>query len=128
MRARILRVLDTAPEGLTCKQVERLTGVRHSTASAALTALAAQGKAFRLAGFRNPYHWVTPGNLRGRSVIGKPLFSKDIQIMELTSELNRLKLVLDYPTTAPYAETQHTEQEQEHGTEEHRRFDLEPHH
>jgi DNA-binding transcriptional ArsR family regulator len=128
-RARIIRVLDTAPDGLTCKQVERLTGVRHSTASAALTALAAQGKVFRLDGFRHPFHWVTPGNRQGRAVIGKTLFRKDILIAELSSEVERLKLALDYPTDHTYADisTTHTEQEPGHGTE-HSRIHAESHH
>lgn len=99
-RARIIRVLDTAPEGLTCKQIERLTGVRHSTASAALSWLADKGDVHRLSGFKKPYHWVTSKNLRGRDTLGKPLSRKDeyIQILESQVEGLLLRLSIDYPT------------------------------
>ena len=117
-RARILRVLDTAPEGLTCKQIERMTGIRHATASSALTALASQGRAFRLGGFRKPYHWVTPANLRGRTIIGKPLFRKDILIEDLSNQIQELRLMLDYPTEPATVEPEQdrAEQEQSSGT------------
>ena len=117
-RARIERVLDTAPEGLTCKQIERMTGVRHSTASAALSGLAAQGKVFRLGGFRKPYHWVTPGNLRGRPVLEKPLSRKDMQIIQLHARIEVLQNRLDYPTGPARVspEQDRAEQEQTIGT------------
>jgi hypothetical protein len=117
-RARIERVLDTAPEGLTCKQIERMTGVRHSTASAALSGLAAQGKVFRLGGFRKPYHWVTPGNLRGRPVLDKPVSKKDRLIHRLVRENTQLRTLLDYPTDSDTLspEQDRAEQEQTVGT------------
>jgi hypothetical protein len=127
-RAKILRVLDRAPEGLTCKQIERMAGIRHATASAALTGLAAQGRVFRLDGFRKPYHWITPGNLRGRTIIGKPLYRKDLLIIDQQNQIEQLRFMLDYPTKSATvdAEQDRAEDEQDNGA--HSRFDLEPHH
>lgn len=108
-RARILRVLNTAPEGLTCKQVERMTGVRHSTASAALSWLADKGLVHRLSGFRKPYHWVTSENLRGRAVIEKPRSRKDLLIDELYRRIYVLTTPQDSATLSP--EQDRTERE-----------------
>jgi hypothetical protein len=119
-RARILRVLETAPEGLTCKQVERMTGVRHSTASAALSALAEHQQVFRLAGFNKPYHWVTPTNLRGRPTLGKPQSKKDFYIELLENQVSGLllRISLDYPTEPATVDVEQdrAEQEQHSGT------------
>lgn len=113
-RARILRVLATAPEGLTCKQIERLTGVRHSTASAALSWLGDKGKVARLAGFKKPYRWITPDNLRGRAVIEKPRSRKDLLIDELYRRIYVLTTPQDGATLSP--EQDRAEQEEHSGT------------
>lgn len=100
-RAKILRVLETAPEGLTCKQIERMTGIRHATASAALSGMAEAGKVHRLDGFRKPYHWITPSHLRGRLILPKRTSLKDQRILSLEMELMTLQAQqarVDYPT------------------------------
>jgi hypothetical protein len=115
-RARIIRVLDMAPEGLTCKQIERMTGVRHSTASAALSWLADHQQVYRLAGFNKPYHWVTPTNLRGRPTLDKPQSKKDeyIEILENQVSGLLLRLSLDYPTERATLSPEHIREEREH--------------
>ena len=114
-----LRVLDTAPEGLTCKQIERMTGMRHSTASRLSPLWPHRDGLSGLGGFRKPYHWVTPGNLRGRPIIGKPMSRKDVRIKYLEAKVSIYEsLGVDYPTVSAMLEPEQerTEQEQEIGT------------
>jgi len=132
-RAKILRVLDRAPEGLTTKQVCRMTGLRHPTVSGALAEMSKDSRVFRLAGFNKPYHWITPDNLRGREFILPPLGRKDVLIHQLQGELETLKLSIlldNYPTpdsVGSKSVVEPREQEQSNDTE-HSRIHAESHH
>lgn len=54
-------VIDAGPEGVTCEEVEKKTGLRHQSASARLNELVAAGLAFERARRRK--------NSSGRSAI-----------------------------------------------------------